>query len=458
MLFPSPESASECKDFAISAKHGEDALSPDDISIRLFDIDMRFYAVFFPALKAPLVQSFWCFAGVGISSRLAEESFKHMELLHEVFNQDAPPKIKEVAAHTILRERIAGLVERAPAGPPRRAKVSPDDVYLFQTGMASIYSVHQSLLRKHNGSTVLFGFAFPNTMNAFRDFGPGFKHFGLGTAEELEQLEAYLRAEASDGRKVQAVWAEFPSNPLIVTPDLDGLRKLADKHHFALIIDDTIGSFCNVDLLGAADIVVTSLTKSFSGYADVMGASAVLNPSSPIYPELKNMFRDYYHNDLFNGDAETLEQNSRDYLPRSTILNTNAARLLSYLSACAVDPNSTVSRVYYPSTCWSRSNYTSRMRTPTEDFTPGFGCLFSVEFESVEATKAFYDNLNVHQGPHLGAHVTIAIPFVRGLYGKQLEWVGGVWVEGDTGGFRWGWSREGSWRRFLGARLRRRMR
>ncbi|MCJ1247551.1 hypothetical protein MMC30_004765 [Trapelia coarctata] len=424
MLFPSPESASECKDFAISPKRGEDALSPDDISIRLFDINVRFYAVFFPAPKAPLMQSFWCNAGVGISSRLAEASLKHVELLHEASNNDAPPQAEKTAAYTVLRERIAGLLERAPVGPARSAKVSPDDVYLFQTGMAAIYSVHQFLLRKHNGSTVLFGFAFPHTMNAFRDFGSGFKHFGLGTAEELDQLEDYLKAESSEGRKVQAVWAEFPSNPLVVTPDLDGLRKLADKYHFALIIDDTIGSFCNVDLLGAADIVVTSLTKSFSGYSDVMGASAVLSPSSSLYPELKPLFRDSYHNDLFALDAETLEQNSRDYLPRSTILNANAARLVAYLSACAADPNSAVSRVYYPSLCWSRPHYTARMRTPTADFTPGFGGLFSVEFESVDATRAFYDGLDVHQGPHLGAHVTIALPFVKGLYGKQLEWAG----------------------------------
>lgn len=54
-------------------------------------------------------------------------------------------------------------------------------------------------------------------------------------------------------------------------PDLLRLRRLADRYGFVLVVDETIGTFGNVDLLGDADIVVTSLTKTFSGYADVMG-------------------------------------------------------------------------------------------------------------------------------------------------------------------------------------------
>jgi cystathionine gamma-synthase len=64
------------------------------------------------------------------------------------------------------------------------------------------------------------------------------------------------------------------------------------------------------------------------------------------------------------------------------------------------------------------------MRKKTAEFTPGYGCLFSVEFDSVQSTIAFYDNLNVHHGPHLGAHLTLAIPYVKGLYGKELDWAG----------------------------------
>jgi cystathionine gamma-synthase len=422
LLFMSQRAADECLTFATSSARGDDKMSADELSIRVFDIDVRLYAVFFPAPKTPVVMPFWSHPGVGISSRLAEESLKHLDLLHEVTDGSSPPKVVESPAHAIIRERIAGLLERAPADPPRKEKVKPDDVYLFQTGMASIYLPHQYLLSKFNGTTVLFGFAFHSTIHVFEDFGPGFKLLGLGTEEELDQLETHLEAELKEGRKVQAVWCEFPSNPILITPNLGRLRELADKYGFVLIVDDTIGSFCNVDVMGAADILVTSLTKSFSGYADVMGASAVLNPSSTRYSELKSMFKEFYQNDMYAGDAEVLEKNSRNYMERSVTLNNNSARIVEYLQNQVSNPNSSVSTVYYPSISPSKANYDVVMRKKTPEFTPGYGALFCVEFDTVESTIAFYDNLNVHHGPHFGAHLTLALPYVKGLYGKQLDW------------------------------------
>jgi cystathionine gamma-synthase len=317
----------------------------------------------------------------------------------------------------------ADLIQ-APIGPPRKVTVSPDDVYLFQTGMASIYYVHQYLLSMYNTKSVLFGFAFHSTPHVLEDFGPGFKFLGLGTPYEVDELEEYLKEEVKEGRKVQAVYTEFPSNPILATPDLSRLRQLADAYDFVLVIDDTVGSFCNIDVLGVADIIVTSLTKSFSGYADVMAASAVLNPSSAKYSELKALFKKLYHNDFYNADAEILEGNSRDYMSRSATLNNNALRLVEFLQTQVEDPNSSVVRLYYPTTEPSLPCYKERMRLTTEDFTPGYGCLFSVELDTIEATAALYDNLNLHLGPHLGAHLTLVIPYVKALYGRQLDWAG----------------------------------
>lgn len=287
--------------------------------------------------------------------------------------------------------------------------------------MAGIYSVHQYLLSVYNAKSVLFGFAFHSTPHVLEDFGPGFKFLGNGTPEEIDELEGYLKEEAKEGRKIQAIWLEFPSNPNLSTPDIGRIRKLADAYDFVLIIDETISSFCNVDVLGVADIVITSLTKSFSGYADVMAASAVLNPSSARYPELKGLFKKFYTNQFYNGDAEALEKNSRDYMARSAVLNDNALRLVEYLQILAQDPKSSVAKVHYPTTLPSLPCYKERMRPATEDFTPGYGCLFSIELDTIEATIAFYDNLNLHKGPHLGAPLTLIIPYVKGLYGKELD-------------------------------------
>ena len=65
------------------------------------------------------------------------------------------------------------------------------------------------------------------------------------------------------------------------------------------------------------------------------------------------------------------------------------------------------------------------MREKTSDFEPGYGCLFSVEFKSEGTLRTFYEGLNVHQGPHLGAHLTLAMPYVKGIYGTQMEKIEG---------------------------------
>lgn len=288
--------------------------------------------------------------------------------------------------------------------------------------MAAIYSVHNYLLSVFNAKSVLFGYAFHSTPHVLEDFGPGFKLLGNGTPEELEQLEEYLKEEAKAGRKVQAIYTEVSSNPNLGTTDLARLRKLADTYGCVLVVDDTVASFCNVDVLGTADIIITSLTKSFNGYADVMAGSAVLNPSAARYRELKALFKKKYQNDFFNGDAEALERNSRDYMVRSATLNNNALKLVEYLQGLVEDPKSSVHKVFYPTTLESGANYEALKRPATADFTPGYGSMFSFEFDTMDALIAFHESINLHVGPHLGAHLTLALPYVKGLYGNELEY------------------------------------
>lgn len=164
------------------------------------------------------------------------------------------------------------------------------------------------------------------------------------------------------------------------------------------MIDDTIGSFANIDVLPVADFVISSLTKSFSGYADVIAGSVVLNPLSTFYPEVKPVFTSSFHNELFTGDAEKLLANSEDYLARTVILNRNAATLATYFANHAAtttttsssNPNSPIKAVLYPTTNQDTAYYDAFKRGPTPDFpTTGYGCLLSVDFKTLDAAKAF---------------------------------------------------------------------
>jgi cystathionine gamma-synthase len=110
-------------------------------------------------------------------------------------------------------------------------------------------------------------FTYVDTLKILQKWGPGCYFYGYASSADLDSLEQLLE----NGEKILALFCEFPSNPLLVSPDLHRLRQLADKHDFAIVIDETIGNFINIAVLEAADIVVSSLTKIFSGASNVMG-------------------------------------------------------------------------------------------------------------------------------------------------------------------------------------------
>lgn len=112
-----------------------------------------------------------------------------------------------------------------------------------------------------------FSFPYVDTLKILEKFGPGCVFYGRGDSAHLDDLEALLQG----GEKVLSLFCEFPGNPLLKSPDLARIRSLADKYGFIVVVDETIGNFLNVNVLPFADVVVSSLTKVFSGDSNVMG-------------------------------------------------------------------------------------------------------------------------------------------------------------------------------------------
>lgn len=290
--------------------------------------------------------------------------------------------------------------------------------------MSTIYKPHTYFSSLFNGTTVLFGMAFMDTIVVLEEYGAGFQFLGLGSDSDLIELEAYLHKQRATGQRVQAIWAEFPANPILETPDLVRLRALAEEYDVLLCIDDTIAGFANIDILHMTDLLVTSLTKSFNGYADAIAGSVILNPNSRHYTTLKPLFHQRFTPELHTADVHTILHNNTDYLSRTATLNSNADALVTYLQSCVADPDSAVKAVHYPTTHPSGANYTKFLRNPTPDLPkPGYGCLFSVELVDLPTTIAFYEGLNVHKSVHLGAPFTLAFAYTMCTYGQKLEWV-----------------------------------
>ena len=126
---------------------------------------------------------------------------------------------------------------------------------------------------------------------------------------------------------------EFPSNPLLKSPPLTHLRRLADTYDFLIIVDETVGNIFNVCVIPYADIVVSSLTKIFSGESNVMGGSLVLNPSSRHYLTLKTLVTTICEDNTWCEDLVFLERNSRNFVERIKKINQNTEFVADLLKA-----------------------------------------------------------------------------------------------------------------------------
>ena len=298
-------------------------------------------------------------------------------------------------AKTILKNRIAKL-----------AGVSSEDVYLFPSGMNAVFAVHRTLQRlTPDRKSVQFGFPYVDTLKILQKTGVGVHFLKSGNEADLRQLDDLLSAETIAG-----LYTEFPSNPLLACPDLERLDALSRQHAFPLVLDDTIAGFHNVDLLRAADVVCSSLTKFFSGAGDVTAVSAILNRNRPLYAELKSAFEAEYEDAFFAGDAVVLERNSRDYSERMPRINATAERLVEFLSN-----RPEVETVFYPTL--QNVGFYDRFRKPSG----GYSGLFSLVLKDERQTSQFFDRLRISKGPNLGTNFSLACPFTILAHYTELD-------------------------------------
>ena len=124
-----------------------------------------------------------------------------------------------------------------------------------------------------------YRFPYTDTLKILEKWGAGCHFLGFGLDSDVDELEKILENSVKENPAsppALALFTEFPSNPLLRSANLPRLRALADKYNFLIVIDETIGNFVNVEVLPYADILVSSLTKVFSGASNVMGGRYVL--------------------------------------------------------------------------------------------------------------------------------------------------------------------------------------
>ncbi|OTA95949.1 hypothetical protein M434DRAFT_393242 [Hypoxylon sp. CO27-5] len=293
-----------------------------------------------------------------------------------------------------------------------------DDIYLVPCGMNAIFTTHQALLKaREPRKSINFGFPYVDTLKILQKFGPGAIFYGRGSSEDLDDLESRLQ----NGERFLALFCEFPGNPLLSCPDLVRIRRLADTYDFAVVVDETVGTFVNVNVLPYADVVVSSLTKIFSGDCNVMGGSIILNPNSRYYDSLKSVMTAEFEDTYWAEDVIFMERNSRDFRSRIDRVNANAEAICEVLIAHPL-----VTKVYYPKYNESRPNY-EVCKLPNG----GYGGLLSCTLKTKAHAMAFYDALETAKGPSLGTNFTLTSPYVVLAHYQELDWAAGYGVDPD---------------------------
>ncbi|KAL4063863.1 pyridoxal phosphate-dependent transferase [Scleroderma yunnanense] len=418
------------------------------------------HIIFFPAATYKVARQFWQNCGLGISSRYAEHclsllgvlelpctqlaeslqccgnslSGKFNGLVLNSQDESALPYITGSDAKAALRRRIASFFVRDESS---GSNVSEEDVFLFPCGMSAIWNAHQLLMGvRPLEKSVIFGFSYLDTLKVVERCGPGAIFYGHGRDSDIDDLDNMLarkQAESPLSPPILALYTECPSNPRLHTVNMPRLRELADKYNFLVVIDQTVGTFANVDVLPYADIVITSLTKFVSGNATALGGSLVINPRMRYYSQLKSYLTSQYEDTYFDSDAIVMELNSRDFMERMRITNSNAEFICDLLRARSIEggaPSESVRghvirHVYYPKYV-SRDNYeVCRRRLPTGELDKengGYGGLLSLSFTSMKASDAFFNALAVAKGPGIGTAFTLSCRYTILCHSLELEW------------------------------------
>ncbi|KAK4139904.1 pyridoxal phosphate-dependent transferase [Dichotomopilus funicola] len=376
---------------------------------------LTFSVVMLPTTLKKQAMGVWMDTGAGISTRHAEFCLEHIDYLASdsstpAFKTPAPAKRpRDLAASRLfqggpgdmrdVQTRVAQLATSARDLKPVRA----EDVLVFPTGMNAIFNTCEALAALSPESAVVaYGWLYPETVNVLRKSAwERVISFKWGTEEELDKLEALLMLHPD---RITALFCELPSNIKFISPNLARIRELADRYNIIVACDETAGNFINLDILPYVDVVLSSLTKMFSGASDVTGGSVVINPNSRHYGRIRNQLAIQYQDVCcFPTDVAALKRNSANMACRVRKANANAMAVVEFLQQ-----QPCIAQVLHPSRGPTFTFYERHRRREG-----GYGNVLSVVFRNPDSARCFYDNLDVCKGSSFGTNFTLAIPYVQ---------------------------------------------
>ena len=301
------------------------------------------------------------------------------------------------AATTHVRAAVARSFDR---------RLPATEVHLAPSGMAATYAAFQAVnaVQAPLGRTrwIQLGWLYLDTIALLQKFtaAPAEDYLHHRDVFDLDGLARLLAAHPG---RVAGVFAEIPTNPLIQTPALPALAALCRAHGAALVLDPTIASPLNVDVLPHADVVVNSLTKYTASEGDVILGAATVNPASPLALALRpalaraSALAAVYPRDVARLAAQI------DAAPALIAqINRTAPRVVAFLES-----HPKVTAVFWSGHSDSALNYGALARSPGS-----VGSMITFVLRPDVPVASVYDRLRLAKGPSFGLATSLICPFL----------------------------------------------
>lgn len=330
-----------------------------------------------------------------LSSREAEDHLVRLSLRREIHSEDV--------CGGDPAELIATELARALPG------VAPADVHLANCGMSAMHAAFRAIsaVQRPRGRTAWMqvGWLYLDTIAILQQFTGGPAEYVF--IRDVFDTERLARVFAEHGPRLAGVVAEVPTNPLVQTPDLQALSELCAKHGARLVVDPSIVSVYNVDVLPHADVVVSSLTKYTASEGDLTAGLAAVNPDGPDAAALNAGIASAVE-PLYRRDAARLAWQIAHTEAVLARIHANVPAVVAFL-----EQHPAVKDVFWALHPGSRENYRRLARAGGPDgAAERVGSMITFTLREPGALARVYDRLCLPKGPSFGMTTTLLCPFM----------------------------------------------
>jgi len=272
-----------------------------------------------------------------------------------------------------------------------------NDIEITSSGMNAIYAGYEAVKQrgKSDGRSLFIqlGWAYCDTIHILTKLSDEFIH--ITSVYSMDELQTLLDTR---GAEVAGLLVETISNPLMQTPDIPELSRLAKQFGFPLLVDNTFATPWNCSISDYADLIFESLTKFASGRGDIMAGAVILPKESSLPKSIMSDIRELTTT-LFSDEAARLAFTMDGYRDRMITVNNNTKQLVEFFT-----DHPMVDQLFHVFLPENRINY-EKIANDSSAYGGVISLVLKSDFEKI------YNAINLPKGPSLGCDFPLLMAY-----------------------------------------------